>query len=91
MRPPSGCRSTKTFLGEGYRRIAKRRGKKRAIVAVGRSILMIVWELLSDEEKRFIDLGPGYYDSRVNRNRSTRNHVRELQALGYKVTLEPAA
>jgi len=86
-----GCRSTKTFLGERYRRIAKRRGKKRAIVAVGRSILMIVWELLSDEEKRFVDLGPGYYDSRVNRNRSTRNHVRELQALGYKVTLEPAA
>jgi hypothetical protein len=43
------------------------------------------------EEKRFVDLGPGYYDSRVNRNRSTRNHVRELQALGYKVTLEPAA
>ena len=86
-----GCRSTKTFLGERYRRIAKRRGKKRAIVAVGRSILMIVWELLNDEEKRFVDLGPGYYDSRVNRNRSTRNHVRELQALGYKVTLEPAA
>ena len=52
---------------------------------------MIVWELLSDEEKRFIDPGPGYYDSSVNRNRSTRNHVRELQALGYKVTLEPAA
>ena len=86
-----GAGRTKTFLGERYRRIAKRRGKKRAIVAVGRSILMIVWELLSDEEKRFVDLGPGYYDSRVNRNRSTRNHVRELQALGYKVTLEPAA
>ena len=86
-----GAGRTKTFLGERYRRIAKRRGKKRAIVAVGRSILIIVWELLSDEEKRFIDLGPGYYDSRVNRNRSTRNHVRELQALGYKVTLEPAA
>jgi hypothetical protein len=86
-----GCRRTKTFLGERYRRIAKRRGKKRAIVAVGRSILMIVWELFSDEEKRFVDLGPGYYDSRVNRNRSTRNHVRELQALGYKITLEPAA
>ncbi len=54
-------------------------------------ILIIVWELLSDEEKRFIDLGPGYYDSRVNRNHSARNHVRELQALGDKVTLEPAA
>jgi transposase len=86
-----GCRTTKTFLGARYRRIARRRGKKRAIVAVGRSILMIVWELLNDEEKRFIDLGPGYYESRVNQNRSTRNHVRELQAMGYKVILEPAA
>ncbi len=42
------CR-TDTFLGERYRRIARRRGKKRAIVAVGRSILIIIWQLLSDE------------------------------------------
>jgi transposase len=86
-----GAGRTKTFLGERYRRIARRRGKKRAIVAVGRSILMIVWVLLNDEEKRFVDLGPGYYESRVNRSRSTRNHVRELQAMGYNVILEPAA
>jgi transposase len=86
-----GAGRTKTFLGERYRRIARRRGKKRAIVAVGRSILMIVWALLNDEEQRFVDLGPGYYESRINRNRSTRNHVRELQAMGYNVILEPAA
>jgi len=86
-----GVGRTNTFLGERYRRIARRRGKKRAIVAVGRSILMIVWQLLNDPEKRFVDLGPGYYESRINHNRSTRNHVRELQALGYKVILEPAA
>jgi transposase len=85
-----GAGRTKTFLGERYRRIARRRGKKRAIVAVGRSILMIVWVLLNDEEKRFVDLGPGYYESHTNRNRSTRNHVRELQAMGYNVILEPA-
>jgi transposase len=86
-----GAGRTKTFLGERYRRIARRRGKKRAIVAVGRSILMVVWVLLNDEEKRFVDLGPGYYESRINRSRSTRNHVRELQAMGYNVILEPAA
>src|SRR6478735_3566805 len=86
-----GAGRTKTFLGERYRRIARRRGKKRAIVAVGRSILMIVWVLLNDEEQRFVDLGPGYYESRINRSRSTRNHVRELQAMGYNVILEPAA
>jgi len=82
---------TDTFLGERYRRIARRRGKKRAIVAVGRSILVIAWHLLSDDNAQFRDLGPGYYDSRVNLNRKMRNHVRELQALGYKVTLEAAA
>jgi transposase len=86
-----GVRRTDTFLGERYRRLAHRRGKKKAIVAVGRSILMIVWHLLSDDEARFVDLGSDYYESRVNLNRRTRNHVRELQALGYKVTLEPAA
>jgi len=86
-----GASRTGTFLGERYRRIAKRRGKKRAIVAVGRSILTIIWVLLVDDEKHFVDLGPGFYDSHINKNRSTRNHIRELQALGYKVTLEPAA
>jgi transposase len=50
---------TDTFLGERYRPIARRRGKKPAIVAVGRSILVIVWHLLSDPEARFHDLGPG--------------------------------
>jgi transposase len=82
---------TNTFLGERYRRIARRRGKKKAIVAVGRSILLIVWSLLSDPETRYHDLGPGFYDSRINPERKKRNHIRQLEALGYKVTVEPAA
>jgi transposase len=82
---------TDTFLGERYRRIAKRRGKKRAIVAVGRSILVIVWHLLSDPRARFIDLGPDFYDNRTGPERKKRNHIRQLEALGYKVTLEPTA
>ena len=82
---------TDTFLGERYRRIARRRGKQRALVAVGRSILVIIWHLLSEENAQFHDLGPDYYDSRVNLNRKMRNHVRELQNLGYRVTLEPVA
>lgn len=86
-----GAGRTKTFLGERYRRIARRRGAKRAIVAVGRSILIIIWHLLSDPDTRFHDLGPGYYDTRINTDRKIRNHVRELHALGYRVTLEPAA
>jgi transposase len=81
---------TNTFLGERYRRIARRRGK-RAIVAVGRSILVIVWYLLSDPTVRFHDLGAGFYDTRIGSERAKRNHIRQLEALGYKVTLEPAA
>ncbi|MDP4500622.1 IS110 family RNA-guided transposase [Nonomuraea turcica] len=82
---------TNTFLGERYRRIARRRGKKRAIVAVGRSILTIVWHLLSDPNARFIDLGADFYDTRIGPERKKRNHVRQLEALGYRVILEPIA
>jgi transposase len=82
---------TNTFLGERYRRIARRRGAKRAIVAVGRSILIIVWHLLSDPTARFHDLGPDFYATRIDTERRKRNHIRQLQALGYTVTLEPAA
>jgi transposase len=86
-----GAARTDTFLGERYRRIARRRGKNRAIVAIGRSILVIVWALLSDDQAQFVDLGPDYYASRANSERKVRQHVRELQDLGYTVTLNPTA
>lgn len=82
---------TTTFLGERYRRIARRRGAKRAIVAVGRSVLTIVWHLLSGPEARFHDLGAGFYDTRTDTERRKRNHIRQLEALGFKVTVEPTA
>ena len=80
-----------TFLGERYRRIARRRGKKRAIVAVGRSILVIVWHLLADGDTRFTDLGSDHYTKHINPDTKKRNHIRQLEALGYTVTLTPAA
>jgi transposase len=86
-----GAARTNTFLGERYRRIARRRGKKKAIVAVGRSILVIVWRLLSTEQSTFADLGSGYYDNRGGTQRAVRNHIRSLQHLGYRVVLQPAA
>lgn len=86
-----GASKTNTFLGERYRRIARRRGKKRAIVAIGRSLLVIVWHLLSDPNTHYQDLGPDYYDKRIGPERIKRNHIRQLEALGYHVTLEPAA
>ncbi len=82
---------TDTFLGARYRRIARRRGKKKAIVAVGRSILVITWHLLSSPDTRFHDLGADHYDRRVSSTAKRRTHIRGLEALGYRVTLEPAA
>jgi transposase len=82
---------TDTFLGERYRRIARRRGAKKANVAIGRSILVIIWHLLSDPEARYTDLGAGFYASRIDPEHRRRNHIRQLEALGYKVILERAA
>jgi transposase len=82
---------TDTFLGERYRRIARRRGRKKAVVAIGRSILVIIWHLLADPDARYTDLGSDFYDTRINPERRKRNHIRQLEALGYTVTLEPAA
>jgi hypothetical protein len=86
----AGAAKTDTFLGERYRRIARRRGSKRAIVAVGRSILVIAWHPLSDPEARFTDLGPGFHATRIDPERRKHSHIRQLEALGYKVTLQPA-
>jgi transposase len=82
---------TDTFLGERYRRLVRRRGKQKAMVAVGRSMLVIIWHLLSDPEARYSDLGPDFYDRRINAERRKRNHIHQLEALGYKVTVQPAA
>ncbi|MDT5251135.1 MAG: transposase [Mycobacterium sp.] len=82
---------TNTFLGQRYRRIARRRGKKRALVAVGRSILVIVWHLLANDDARFTDLGADHFTRHVNPDTKKRSHIRQLEALGYTVTLTPAA
>ena len=82
---------TQTFLGDRYRRLVKRRGKLKALVAVARSILTIVWHLLADPTTRFHDLGVNYHTNRIDKDRKVRNHLRQLQALGYTVTLNPIA
>jgi transposase len=82
---------TNTFLGERYRRLVKRRGKLKALVAVARSILVIIWHLLANPATRFRDLGPDYHTNRVATQRRLRNHIAGLTAMGYRVTIEPAA
>ncbi len=86
-----GAARTKTFLGSRYRRLVRRRGKQRALVAVGNSILTIAWHLLSDPDARFTDLGPDWHD-RIAPLRRKRQLIAELERLsGKKVTLEEAA
>jgi transposase len=82
---------TDTFLGNRYRRLVRRKGHQRALVAVARSTLVIVWHLLADPNARFVDLGPDFYEHRINKDRRTQDLIRQLQALGHQVTLSSAA
>jgi transposase len=85
------AKTSSTFPGERYHRLARRIGAARAQVAVARSILVIIWHLLSDPEARYTDLGPDWHTRKTDRNRATRNHIHHLEALGYRVTLDSAA
>jgi transposase len=82
---------TDTFLGERYRRLAKRRGRLKALVAVARSILVVIWHLLANPAARFRDLGPDYHTNRIAIQRRLRNHIAQITAMGYRVSIEPAA
>ena len=82
---------TSTFLAARYKRIVKRRGKTRALVAVGNSILTICWHLLCDPSAHFSDLGPDWHDRLAPRRRK-RQLIAELERLsGKKVTLHNTA
>ncbi len=88
----NGAARTQTFLGERYHRIARRRGKTKAQVAVARSILVIIWHLLADPADRFTDLGPGYYQARTDKDKKIKNHIRQIEALlGHPITITKAA
>jgi transposase len=81
-------RTKHTYLAARYHRLAARRGKKRAAVAIGHSILVAVWHLLRDPGAVYHDLGPGSFDER-NRLAVQRRLVRRLEGLGYTVSLQP--
>jgi transposase len=86
-----GTANTATFPGERYRRLARRIGGVRAQCAVARSILTIIWHLLSDPAARFTDLGPDWHTRKADRDRKIRTHLRQLEALGLDVTITPRA
>lgn len=87
----AASRTKDTRLGEKYKRIVKNRGKKKAIVAVSRTILEIAYMLIADRSARFEELGPGYYAT-LKPERLTRARIREIERLnpGMKVALIPA-
>jgi transposase len=78
---------TKGYLGAQYRRLARRRGRKKALVAVAHSILVIVYHILRDGTT-YRDLGQDYFDRR-DTPRLQRRLVSRLEALGLRVTVEP--
>jgi len=85
----AGARKKDTSLGAQYRRLSARRGKSRAAVAVGHTILVIAYDVLRDGTVSH-DLGPHYFDER-DRRAVERHLVHRLEGLGYPVSLEPAA
>jgi len=78
--------SKNTYLASQYRRLAGRRGRKRALIAVGHSILVIFYHMLKAGTS-YTDLGGDFFD-RLEPQRMTRYYVRRLESLGHKVTLE---
>jgi transposase len=78
-----------TYLAAQYRRLAGRRGRKKALIALAHTILGIVYHLLS-KTTVYSDLGPDYFERR-DTERLTQNLIDRLQRLGHKVTLEPQA
>ena len=82
-------RTRNTYLSAQYRRLASRRGKKRAAVAVGHTILVIAYHLLQ-RSCGYEELGGDYFDKR-DRQAVERRLVRRLEGLGYKVSLDPVA
>jgi transposase len=83
----AASRTKDTFLKARYHRLAARRGKKRAIVAIGRSILVSIWHMLSRREP-YQDLGPDYYDQR-RKEAKVSYLTRQLCRLGFAVQLDP--
>jgi transposase len=85
----AAARSRDTYLAAQYWRLARRIGKKKAALAVGHSILVIAWHLLADHCD-YQDLGGDYFVRR-DTDRQRQRAVAQLQALGYRVSLQPNA
>jgi transposase len=78
-----------TYLGALHARIARRRGAKRAVVAVAHAILVAAWHILTKDEP-YRELGPRHFDG-LAKDRLKRHYIRRLQDLGFEVSVQSAA
>lgn len=85
----AASRTKKTYLKAQYHRLAARRGKKRALVALGHTLLVMAYHILKDGVS-YRELGEGYFD-RLHVQRLTNKLVKRLESLGHKVSLEPCS
>jgi len=86
----AASRKKDSYFQAQYRRLAGRRGRKRAAIAVGHSLLVVIYHLLKHPSLEFHDLGGNYFDT-LDPKRLCRHLVKRLESLGYEVTLEPRA
>jgi len=85
----AAARKKDSYFQAQYRRLAGRRGKKRAVIAVGHSLLEVFYHLLADPSSQYHDLGRNYFDT-LDPKRLCRHLVKRLESLGYEVTLQTA-
>lgn len=85
----AAAKSKNTYLAARYRRVASRRGPIRAIVAIQHTIIVATWHILA-ESAEYQELGGDYFTKRDPARAKTKA-IRQLQALGYHVTVTPVA
>jgi transposase len=83
----AASKTKNTYFAAQYRQIAKRRGKKRAIIALAHSMLTAIYHMLKYHTP-YTDLGADFFD-KIDPARKTRYHLKRLEELGHKVTIEP--
>jgi transposase len=81
----AAAHTKKTYFGAQFRRLAARRGKKRAVIAVAHSLITVIFHMLT-RGTVYAELGPGYFDT-MDTDRKCRYHLRRLRELGVAVTL----
>lgn len=87
----AAARTKDSYFNAHYHRIARHRGKNKAVVAVAHSILIVCWHLMNDPDLRYHDLGADWFERRQDPQRQADRLVKQLAKLGYRATLEPAA